>query len=485
MKLVLIHPPAKTVVEKKDIPNYQHIGLGYLASYLENAGIEVKVIDAKLERLPLEKVVEMTLLEEPDVIGITAMTHEINRANETAISIKKYIDNALFIIGGVHVTALPRETLSAYNVFDIGIMGEAERKLQKLVEAMSQGKRDFSDIDGIVYRNGTSIMLNKEENWIQDLDSLPFPAWHHFPKATVYRIITSRGCPFPCIFCMRASGKTQRVRSPENVVREIEYVINERKPEKILFSDETFTLNKNHVNKICDLLIEKNLHKKIKWVSTTRVDVVSLELLGKMKSAGCCGIEFGVESGNEKVLRTIRKNIHMDQARKAIYFAKKVGLHTEAAFILGHPNETIDTAYDTINFAAQLNPDILQIGIMVPYPGTEVAKMAERGEGGYKILSNDWSDYNKQLGNALELDSLSRADLEKLQLIGYLKLFVFNRRLLGLLKFIFSYRLEMFSYIKSVISQKRKRTRKSAISFYKIVQLILDRKLERNLILRN
>ena len=169
MKLVLIHPPAKTVVEKKDIPDYQHIGLGYLASYLEDAGVEVKVIDAKLERLTLEKVVEITLLEEPDVIGITAMTHEINRANETAISIKKHINGALFVIGGVHVTALPRETLSAYNVFDIGIMGEAERKLQKLVEAMSQGKRDFSDIDGIVYRNGTSIMLNKEENWIQDL----------------------------------------------------------------------------------------------------------------------------------------------------------------------------------------------------------------------------------------------------------------------------------------------------------------------------
>lgn len=228
MKLVLIHPPAKTVIEKKDIPDYQHIGLGYLSSYLENTGVGVKVIDAKLERLSLERVVEMTLLEKPDVVGITAMTHEINRANETAISIKKHINGALFIIGGVHVTALPKETLSSYNVFDIGIIGEGERTLQKLVETLSQRKSDFSDIDGIVYRNGTGVMLNKEKSWIQDLDSLPFPAWHHFPKATVYRIITSRGCPFPCVFCMRASGKTQRIRSPENVVREIEYVINEK-----------------------------------------------------------------------------------------------------------------------------------------------------------------------------------------------------------------------------------------------------------------
>jgi len=297
----------------------------------------------------------------------------------------------------------------------------------------------------------------------------------------VYRIITSRGCPFPCVFCMRASGKTQRVRSPENVVSEIEHVIKVEKPEKFMFSDETFTLNKNHVNRICDLLIEKKLHKEIKWGSTTRVDVISFELLDKMKSAGCYEIQFGVESGNEQVLRAIRKNIHMDQASKAINLAKRVGLHTEAAFILGHPNETFDTAYDTINFAAQLNPDILQLGIMVPYPGTEVASMAERGEGGYKILSNNWSDYNKQLGNALELDSLSRVDLEKLQLIGYLKLFIFNRRFLGLLRFIFAYRLEMVSYIKSVVFQKRKSTRKSEISFYKIIMLIIDRKVKRGL----
>ena len=481
MKLVLIHPPAKTVVEQKDIPNYQHIGLGYLASYLEKFGVDVKVIDAKLERLSLDDVIEMTLHEDPDVIGLTAMTHEIDRANETAVSIRNRINEALFVIGGVHVTALPRETLTAYNVFDVGIIGEGELTLQKLVDMLVQRKRDFSAIDGIVYRKGTGIMLNKEQSWIQDLDSLPFPAWRHFPKATVYRIITSRGCPFPCVFCMRASGKTQRVRSPENVVSEIEHVIKVEKPEKFMFSDETFTLNKNHVNRICDLLIEKKLHKEIKWGSTTRVDVISFELLDKMKSAGCYEIQFGVESGNEQVLRAIRKNIHMDQASKAINLAKRVGLHTEAAFILGHPNETFDTAYDTINFAAELNPDILQLGIMVPYPGTEVAKMAERGEGGYKILSNNWSDYNKQLGNALELDSLSRADLEKLQLIGYLKLFIFNRRFLGLLRFIFAYRLEMVSYIKSVVFQKRMSTRKSEISFCKIVQLIIDRKVKRGL----
>ena len=481
MKLVLIHPPAKTVIEQKDIPDYQHIGLGYLSSYLENSGVEVKVIDAKLERLTLEEVVEMALHEEPDVIGLTAMTHEIDRANEIAVSIRNRINEALFVIGGVHVTALPRETLTAYNVFDVGIIGEGELTLQKLVDMLVQRKRDFSAIDGIVYRKGTGIMLNKEQSWIQDLDLLPFPAWHHFPKATMYRIITSRGCPFPCVFCMRASGKTQRVRSPENVVSEIEHVIKVKKPEKFMFSDETFTLNKNHVNRICDLLIEKKLHKEIKWGSTTRVDVISFELLDKMKSAGCYEIQFGVESGNEQVLRAIRKNIHMDQASKAINLAKEVGLRTEAAFILGHPNETFDTAYDTINFAAQLNPDILQLGIMVPYPGTEVASMAERGEGGYKILSNNWSDYNKQLGNALELDSLSRVDLEKLQLIGYLKLFIFNRRFLGLLRFIFAYRLEMVSYIKSVVFQKRKSTRKSEISFYKIIMLIIDRKVKRGL----
>lgn len=473
MKLVLIHPPAKTVIEQKDIPDYQHIGLGYLSSYLENSGVEVKVIDAKLERLTLDDVIEMTLHEEPDVIGLTAMTHEIDRANEIAVSIRNRINEALFVIGGVHVTALPRETLSAYNVFDVGIIGEGELTLQKLVDMLAQRKRDFSTIDGIVYRKGTGIILNKEQSWIQDLDSLPFPAWRHFPKATVYRIITARGCPFPCVFCMRASGKTQRVRSPENVVSEIEHVIKVKKPEKFMFSDETFTLNKNHVNRICDLLIEKKLHKEIKWGSTTRVDVISFELLDKMKSAGCYEIQFGVESGNEQVLRAIRKNIHMDQASKAINLAKKVGLHTEAAFILGHPNETFDTAYDTINFAAQLNPDILQLGIMVPYPGTEVAKMAERGEGGYKILSNDWSDYNKQLGNALELEGISRSDLERLQLIGYLKLFFYNRRFKDFLKFVWDYKMEMFSFLRNHFKKTKIHQRKE-LNLFSMLRMIVS-----------
>ncbi|MGD2279307.1 MAG: radical SAM protein, partial [Candidatus Omnitrophota bacterium] len=307
--------------------------------------------------------------------------------------------------------------------------------------------------------------------WIEDLDNLPFPGWKHFKNAKDYMIITSRGCPYDCVFCMQASGKKVRKRSSGKVIEEIENVLKERKPERFLFYDETFTLDKRKVHELCDLLIKKGLNKKIKWSVTTRVDAVDRDILGKMKQAGCDHIEFGVESGNEEMLKRIKKGITKQQAEKAVSLAKEMGFHTEGAFILGHPHENMKTALETIDFAAKLNPDIVQLGIMVPYPGTEVREMALRREGGYKMLSTDWSEYNKQLGNALELDELSRPDLEKLQLAGYLRLFIYNRRYLDLFKFALGFWREMFSYFRNIL-RKRERTGEGSISYFQVLRLV-------------
>lgn len=477
MKIALVLPPAEYLAEKKDTPKYQHIGLGYLASMLETKGFWVKIIDVKLERMKFKNTLEAIKSIRPDILGITAMTHEINIAAEIAKAAKSLLPKIFTVIGGVHLTALPVETLRAYGHFDIGIVGEGEYSFCDIAVSINDKKYDFSHIRGVVYRNGSDILLSQTAEKVENLDSLPFPAWHLFPMATEYIIITSRGCPYSCIFCMQASGHKIRKRSIGNIVGEIEKVLAERSPERFLFYDETFTLDRTRVFEICDSIIKMNMPRQMRWSVTTRVDCVDKDLLMKMKEAGCDHIEFGIESGDQEVLDRINKRITLKDAEYAVSIAKELGFHTEGAFILGHPNETLKTAYKTICFAAKLNPHIVQLGIMVPYPGTAVAQMAREGKGGYKIISDNWSDYNKQLGNALELEELNRSDLERLQLIGYVKLFIYNRRFMDFLKFIWDYKREMLSFIKNHF-KRGKVYKRSKVDIFCMVRMIFNRSPE-------
>jgi radical SAM superfamily enzyme YgiQ (UPF0313 family) len=474
MKVVLVLPPAEKISEKKDTPTHQHVGLGYLAAMLEKNNIDVAIVNAKLDRMTAADTLKRVLSLRPDIVGITAMTHEINMASKLAASLKKDRPDLFIVIGGVHVTALPQETIKANSAFDAGIIGEGERSFLDIIRKIEKKDYDLSELHGVVYRKNGDVVLSLPSERIGDLDELPFPAWHMFQNATEYILITSRGCPFSCLFCMRALGQQVRKRSASNVVDEIEKVVRQRKPKRFLFYDETFTLDKKHVHEICDLLIQKGLSNAIRWSATTRVDSISEDILQKMKKAGCDHIEFGVESGDQKVLETIKKGITIEQAKKAISLAKNLGFHTETAFIIGHPDETIQTAYSTLKLASKLNADIVQLGIMVPYPGTEVAQLASKGMGGYKIISHNWSDYNKQLGNALELENLSRKDMERLQLIGYLKVFVYNWRFLDLARFIWNFRREMIAFLKNHLKGK-KASRPSRINFLLMTKMIFER----------
>jgi radical SAM superfamily enzyme YgiQ (UPF0313 family) len=217
-------------------------------------------------------------------------------------------------------------------------------------------------------------------------------------------------------------------------VQELEHLAAEYRPREIIFYDETFTLNRRRVVAILELMIERGLHKRFTWVAQTRVNECDEELLALMARAGCREIDFGIESGNASILARIGKGISLDEARRAVRAAQGVGIEVVTLFILGHPGETSQTAKDTINFAVELNADRLALGIMVPYPGTEVARMAQAGEGGYRLLSLRWADFDKYLGDALELDTLSRRDLERLQIWGYLKFYLWNHRYRDLLR---------------------------------------------------
>ncbi len=319
------------------------------------------------------------------------------------------------------------------------------------MKVIGGGVTAIENIKGLAFRNGPGITVNLRRNWIEKIDDIPSPCWTLFSPAKRYQIVTARGCPYRCIFCKRALGAKVRMRSVENVMMEIEDVVATYKPEEIRFADETFGFDVERANLMLDLMIERGIRRKVKWYAMTRVGLHSLDFFKKMKLAGCHTVSFGVESGNEEVLKFSRKGITLEEVKRSVEMAKQAGLKTESQFIFGHPYETSKTVRDTINFAVQLNTTQIIIGIMVPYPGTELAEMVKCGEGGYRFVSEDWSDYNKHLGDAIELDGLSRRNLKLLQMVGYLEFYIRNLRIVELARFIFEYRREGTALLRKIL----------------------------------
>jgi anaerobic magnesium-protoporphyrin IX monomethyl ester cyclase len=451
-KVALIKPAPSTVIQKYDKPEYPCLGLAYLSAVLKANNTDVLVIDASFDGIPFDDVEVEVAKFDPAIVGFTAMTHEIVHVSEVANKLKEKLPHALLVIGGAHASVAPAETLREFSVFDVAVIGEGEETFKEIVKQAQLGNDKASDevkitpeslslIHGIAWRIGQDIKVNEKRPLIADLDSLPFPNYDHLSrKITIYPLLSSRGCPNNCVFCCRIMGNKIRVRSPKNVVDELKYIVDKYKPERIDIADETFTFPKERAMAICDLIIAEGLNKKIIWKAQSRVTLVDEQLFSKMKAAGCWAVDFGVESGNPEILKKIKKGITLEDALKTVQAAKKTGLKTGSYFILGHPYETADTIQDTINFAAKLNTNSVSFGIMVPYPGTEVCEMAKRGEGGYHIISKNWADYDKQLGNALEIDGLSREQLEKAQRKAYLTFYLKNLRLGALTRLAFSQR---------------------------------------------
>lgn len=422
-RVVLINPPATHVREKHyEYAENPRIGLAYLAAYLRGKGVDCDVIDAKYERLTVEDVLDRLRPGVADIIGMTAMTPEICDCAEMAARIRGE-HSPVMVIGGPHATALPEETLAEFKEFDIACVGEGEETLYDIVSSV-RGGGALGAIPGIVYRDGDGVTNTGRREFMRDLDSLPGPAWDLFPASKIYPILASRGCPARCNFCMRVLGGKVRFRTPEHVVREMEETYERYDPSFFKFYDETFGVNKEYTGRLLDGIIASGLNRKIKWSVTTRVDVLDERLFRRMKDAGCEWVSFGIESGNENVLKSSAKNITKEKAKKAVAAAKKAGLKTWAYFILGHPDEDRDTLKETIDFASELDTLMVSFGLMVPYPGTRIWEMALAGEGGYRLLSRDWKLYNKQTDVVLELKDIDQMTLKKYQLRGYLKFFL-------------------------------------------------------------
>jgi anaerobic magnesium-protoporphyrin IX monomethyl ester cyclase len=450
VRVLLINPPPYQRVDEYDTPNFTRLGLACLAAELRaDALADVQIVDGKFERLSYEAIRERARRFAPDVVGLTAFTNEIKPAAQVAGMVKALSPEIVTVIGGVHASALPERTLDEFPAFDYVVVGEGELTFAELITALDRGTAPAA-IPGLCFRDRGGAVRTRERERTVDLDSLPLPAWDLLPPSPRYLFMTQRGCAYRCTFCANPNGRLVRTRSVEHVMAELDEIIA-RGGEEMYVCDELFTADRERTHRLLDAMIAAGIGRKLRWSAQTHVNLVDRELFAKMKAAGCFICGLGIETGDPDIMRRMKKGSTMERVIAARNAARDVGLPIEGLMIIGHPYETWESAIRTIEFAVRLNPERPIIGVMVPYPGTEVAAMAARGEGGYRLLSTDWNDYSKQIGNALAFENLSRRELEMLQMLAYVKVFVGNRRWTDFARFIWQYRSEGLAVVRKIL----------------------------------
>jgi len=405
LKVLFVVPPSSLKERYGDLLEagavYPSMGLGFLAAVAENDGHTVKVIDAEAEQIGFEGIKKRLEEYQPEVIGFQTYCANLRRCRKVAEQIKKLNPQSVVVFGGVQATLFPEEQLTD-NLVDIVVTGEGEVPFKALLKVI-ESNGDLKNVPGIVYRDESGDFIHtKRAPLIKNLDEIPFPALHLFPMDAYHssaqlrgnrtlHLFTSRGCPFNCSYCSGdlVFGKSFRFRSPEKVIEDIRHMINHYGIDSIQFYDETFTVNRQRVFDLCDAMDENGLN--ISWACFTRVDLVDEELLTRMSKSGCYQIFFGVETGVERLLKIIRKGTTFDQARNAFKLCRKLGIETVASFMLTLPTETIEDTEKSIQFGLELDPDYVYWLSFVPYPGNDLADLAEQTG---TIINDDPTTYN-------------------------------------------------------------------------------------------
>lgn len=426
--IALVIPPMETYANSW-LP---HLGFGYLSSILVKSGYKAVVVDAVAEHLSREKLLERLRNINPSAIFLSATTSEVSGTHDIALGFKEDFPHRPVVVGGAHSSGMLRETLEHCPAFDIAVAGEGEHLIVDLITAVLEN-RGISTFKGIAFRQGGQISVTEPANPIEDLNRLPFPHWDPFPKGGYLGmfqlfsgleipIMASRGCPYDCSFCQRALGKRVRSRSVKSVVEEVGYAIS-KGAVSVWLNDETFTLHRQWVVRFCESLISKRLPESFYWYCQTRADLVDAELLDLMKKAGCRVVVYGAESFDDYVLKGVKKNITREQVIKAVSLTKAAGMEVYLTLIFGLPNHSRSSILSTISTLLSLPVDYVTISLLTPYPGTEIRQMANSGERGLRLRSEDWDDYHTQTGGALELEGLKHSHLRLLQLYAYIRFY--------------------------------------------------------------
>lgn len=410
MEIVLVEvTPEKDVLTMELVPP---LGLGYIASSIEAKGYHVSVISG-VKYNTLDEAYNLIIKEKPEVVGYTATSSARFRAIDLIKRVKK-ITNAFTIVGGPHFHPTAREALKSVKEIDVVVKGEGEETVPELIDRYSISK-DFKNVSGICFRDyDGNVVENPDRPFNKDIDKYPMPAYHLFDfkkyKCTlegtnlpVIGVLSSRGCPNKCNFCANTALRkaSLRLRDPKKFVNEIEYLKNEYGYTSFDFWDDTMTMVKFHITGICNEILNRNLN--IMWFARARVNTVNREILKLMKDAGCVAIAYGIESGSEKILKSIKKGINTRQAREAVKISSELGFIVSNYFIVSMPGETlsdINMTFEMIEeFERYPNVNNYHCFAMI-YPGTELEKIANsQNLNKFSWYTPYYNIKNKSVGN--------------------------------------------------------------------------------------
>jgi radical SAM superfamily enzyme YgiQ (UPF0313 family) len=431
----------------KDIAISPLIGIGYLSSILRKTGITVSIHDNTLLEYNTPQLLALFREIRPKILGLYAATPMIKEA-ERMVRLARSIDpEVLTVLGGPHPSCTVDETLA---FSDVVVIGEGEITFPEIVQRFLGGSRDFSGIPGCAFKDREgAVIRNPARDFIQDLDALPFPDFDNMPIERYFKkgntwgitqksarnipIMATRGCPSDCTFCQRFLGKKFRVRSPQNIVQELSFWKDKYQVSEFNFFDDNFTLFKKNVLEVCDLIHRKGLDITFRFPNGVREDCLDAEILDALKSVGCYHLDFGIESGSQKVLDLMRKGKRIEKIVEKVDLCKKAGFTLSSGFLFGTPGETLEDMEETIRFSLALPLDSAAYGLVIPFPGTLVRQ--EAIEKGY-LIHSDYEHYNMGLENArppIETPEWTGKDILRMTKKAYREFFLRPNKILKLL----------------------------------------------------
>ncbi len=406
--IVFINPPYDTIAKGyeyvKNISNSSpSLGLLHLSAQARQDGYEPMIIESDLDSLSPKEVVDIVVKANPKFVGITLFTVGVLGAVEIAKLIKEVLPNLPILVGGPHISSMGMITMKRSPMFDIAVINEGEQAISKLLPLLDTNQ-SVKDVAGIIYKNDKGELIQTAPGEIQrDLDKLPMPTWdilpkfpkgylltiYDYPKGPTATFSASRGCPFKCEFCDTSTfGAKIRYYSPAKVFEIMNHLRDKYNIQHLQFVDDLFVANKKRIGELCDLIIESNF--KMTWSCTARVDTINQEILMKMKKAGCWEISYGLETGSNEMLTSMRKAITVEQSEQAINQTAQAGIRCKGLFMLGYPGETMETIEQTKAFVQRVPLTTMNLSKFTPYPGTPIYYKLY----GTSIRDEDWDRMN-------------------------------------------------------------------------------------------
>ena len=406
-------------------------GLLYVAAALESNGHQVSVIDNEVLVLDDDELLEKIALTNPEMVGIGATTPEFPKIGRFLERVSREL-GVVTVLGGPHGTAVPEQVLTTCPGINYVVRGEGEITTSELADSLKNGV-PAEELLGLAFRKNGAMVVTSDRPLIQDLDAMPWQARHlvdnnsyHYPSRgqgmqPVATMVTSRGCPYHCIFCYSMHGHKVRFRAIEAVIDELESVVKSAGINYFIFHDECFTLSRERVLKFCNEIQRRSL--KIRWFCFTRGDTIDSEMVQRMAETGCVKVSLGVESGSQTMLNRVEKKTQLHRVAQAFRLLHKAGIETRGSFILGLPGEDQQSLQQTFDFAKSLKMYQFGVNIATPYPGTKMWQMAESGDG-IRFVNTDLSAYRRWGNSVIATDKLTADDLIRAQRKGLVQFYL-------------------------------------------------------------